>query len=125
MFFLKLVIRYLLILRQTYPAEPHVEDVGYYVLGGGDVDVWQRWNLPELGEAGPKLIYRALELYRKHPKSIIVFTGGSGDLRDAFNSNKSESALAQEFFFVQGINPTVDLEPDSNTAENAEPSLRS
>jgi uncharacterized SAM-binding protein YcdF (DUF218 family) len=78
-----------------------------------------------LGEAGDRYT-AALELYRKHPKSIIIFTGGSGNLRDAFNSNKSETALAQEFFFAQGIQPErLILETRSrNTAENAEFTLK-
>jgi uncharacterized SAM-binding protein YcdF (DUF218 family) len=106
----------------TYPAEPDVENVdGIIVLGGGgDVDVWRRWNLPELGEGGDRFT-AALKLYRKNPKSIIVFTGGSGHLRDAFSSKKSESGLAQEFFIEQGIQPDrLILEVNSrNTAENA------
>ncbi len=107
----------------TYPAEPDVKDVdGIIVLGGGgNLDVWQRWNLPELGEGGDRYT-AALELYRRHPKSIIVFTGGSGALREAFNSNKSESDLAREFFLAQGIQTEkLVLEARSrNTAENAE-----
>ena len=78
----------------TYPAEPDVEDVdGIIVLGGGgNVDVWQRWKLPELAEGGDRYT-AALKLYRQHSKSIIVFTGGSGALRDALNQKKSESEL--------------------------------
>ena len=55
----------------TYPAEPDVKDVdGIIVLGGGgNLDVWQRGS-PELGEEVTDI--PALELYRRHPKSIIV-----------------------------------------------------
>ncbi len=106
----------------TYPVKPEVEEVdGIIVLGGGgNVDVWDRWSLPELGEGADRYT-AALELYRQHPKSIIVFTGGSGDLRNALNSNKSESSLAREFFLAQGIQPErLVLEASSrNTAENA------
>ena len=111
----------------TYPAEPDVEDVdGIIVLGGGgNVAVWQRWSLPELGDGGDRYT-AALKLYRQHPKSIIVFTGGSGNLRDALNSNNSESDLAREFFLAQGIQPErLVLEASSrNTAENAKLTLK-
>ena len=111
----------------TFPAEPDINGVdGIIVLGGGgNVDVWQRWNLPELGEGGDRYT-AALKLYRDHPKSIIVFTGGSGNLRDAFNSSASESDLAREFFLAQGIQPErLVLETSSrNTAENAKFTLK-
>jgi uncharacterized SAM-binding protein YcdF (DUF218 family) len=57
---------------------------------------------------------------------MIVFTGGSGFLRAAINTEKSESDLAQEFFAAQGIEAArLVLEGQSrNIAENAALSLK-
>ena len=111
----------------TYPAEPDLNKVdGIIVLGGGgDVDVWRRWNIPELGEGGDRFT-AALKLYRQHPESIVIFTGGSGKLRDALSSSRSESDMARELFIVHGIPPeSLVLEPNSrNTAENAKYTMK-
>ena len=111
----------------TYPAKPTLDRVdGIIVLGGGgNLGEWRRWGQPELGEGGDRYT-SAIALSKQHPEAVIVFTGGSGALRDALNSEKSESDLAQEFFAAQGIQASrLILEGQSrNTAENAALTLK-
>jgi uncharacterized SAM-binding protein YcdF (DUF218 family) len=106
----------------TYPAKPTLDRVdGIIVLGGGgNLGEWRRWGQLELGEGADRYT-SALALSRQHPEAVIVFTGGSGALRDALELEKSESELAQEFFAAQGIQAgRLILEGQSrNTAENA------
>ena len=110
-------------IEQTYPANSAPERVdGMIVLGGGgDLNVSRRWGRPELGEGGDRYV-AALALARKYPEAVIVFTGGSGALRDALSTAKSESDLAREFFAAHGIlEPRLLIEGQSrNTAENAQ-----
>lgn len=111
----------------TYPVKPTLERVdGIIVLGGGgSLGEWRRWGQPELGEGGDRYT-AALALARQHPEAVIVFTGGSGNLRDTLNPENSESDLAQEFFTDQGIRAArLVLEYHSrNTAENAKFTLK-
>ena len=110
-------------IEKTYPANPDLERVdGIVVLGdGGDLDVSRRWGQPELGEGGDRYT-AALALARQYPVAVILFTGGSGALRDALSMAKSESDLAREFFAAHGIlEPRLTIEGQSrNTAENAQ-----
>ena len=48
----------------------------------------------ELSEGGDRYT-TALVLAKRHPEAVVVFTGGSGALRDALGTEKSESELAQ------------------------------
>lgn len=86
-------------IEQTYSANSAPERVdGIIVLGcGGDLYVSRRWGRPELSEGGDRYV-ATLALARKYPEAVIVFTGGSGALRDALSTAKSESDLAREFF---------------------------
>jgi uncharacterized SAM-binding protein YcdF (DUF218 family) len=110
-------------IEQIYPANPDLDHVdGIVVLGGGgDLDVSRRWGQPELSEGGDRYA-AALALARQYPKAVIVFTGGSGALRDALSTVKSESDLARDFFAAHGIlEPHLIVEGRSrNTAENAQ-----
>ena len=110
-------------IEQTYAANSAPERVdGIIVLGGGgDLNVSRRWGRPELSEGGDRYV-AALALARKFPEAVIVFTGGSGALRDALSTAKSESDLAREFFAAHGIlEPRLLIEGQSrNTAENAQ-----
>lgn len=110
-------------IEQTYPANSAPERVdGIIVLGGsGDLNVSRRWGRPELGEGGDRYV-AALALALKYPEALIVFTGGSGALRDAPSTAKSESDLAWEFFAAHGIlEPRLLIEGQSrNKAENAQ-----
>jgi uncharacterized SAM-binding protein YcdF (DUF218 family) len=108
---------------QTYSANSAPERVdGVIVLGGGgDLNVSRRWGRPELHEGGDRYV-AALALARKYPEAVIVFTGGSGALRDGLSTTKSESDLARELFAAHGIlEPRLLIEGESrNTAENAQ-----
>jgi uncharacterized SAM-binding protein YcdF (DUF218 family) len=110
-------------IEQTYPANSAPERVdGIIVLGGGgDLNVSRRWGRPELGEGGDRYV-AALAMALKYPEALIVFTGGSGALRNALSTAKSESDLAREFFAAHGIlEPRLLIEGQSrNTAENAQ-----
>ena len=101
-------------IEKTYPANPDLERVdGIVVLGGGgDLDVSRRWGQPELGEGGDRYT-AALALSRQYPAAVIVFTGGSGALRDALSMAESESDPAREFFAAHGI-----LEPRRPLKDN-------
>ncbi|MDG1183353.1 MAG: YdcF family protein [Tateyamaria sp.] len=113
-------------IEQTYPAKPTLGHVnGIIVLGGGgDLDVFSRWGQPELSEGGDRYT-AALALAKRHPEALIIFTGGSGALREVLGTEKSESDLAQTFFAAHGISePRLIIEGQSrNTAENAEMSF--
>lgn len=108
---------------QTYSANSAPKRVdGIIVLGGGgDLNVSRRWGRPELSEGGDRYV-ATLALARKYPEAVIVFTGGSGALRDALSTAKSESDLAREFFAAHDIlEPRLLIEGQSrNTAENAQ-----
>jgi uncharacterized SAM-binding protein YcdF (DUF218 family) len=83
--------------------------------------VFRRWGHPELSDGGDRYT-AALALAKRHPEAVVVFTGGSGALRDALGTEKSESNLAQAFFVEHGIpEPRLIIERHSrNTAENAQ-----
>ena len=68
----------------------------------------------------------ALALARRFPGAQVLFTGGSGALRDAAGAATSEAYIAERFFLDQGIAPKrLLLESQSrNTAENARLSLK-
>ena len=91
------------------------------MLGGGE-EAWlsARWDQVVFGE-GAERFTAALALARVHPQARIVFTGGSGALRDVGRSDGSSAAVAKRFFTEQGIDPArLSVESASrNTAENA------
>jgi uncharacterized SAM-binding protein YcdF (DUF218 family) len=109
-------------LERTYPTEPRVYKVaGIVVLGGGENAIQSDvWSQPNTGDAGDRFI-TALSLAHKHPKSIVLFTGGSGRLL----GGSSGAEIAQDIFIGAGLNKSrLILEGSSrNTAENATMSL--
>ncbi len=110
-------------IERTYPANPTLDKIdGIIILGGGgDLDVFRRWGHPELSEGADRFT-AALALAKRHPEAVVVFTGGSGALRDVLDTEKSEGDLAKAFFAAQGISvPRLIIEAESrNTAENAQ-----
>ena len=113
-------------IESTYQTNPELDQVNGIIMlgGGGNREISQHWGQPELGEGGDR--YTAtLALARQYPEAIIVFTGGSGALRDALNTEISEGDLARKFFHAQGISEQrLIIEKQSrNTAENAKLSL--
>lgn len=109
-------------IERTYPAQPPLGRVdGIIVLGGGeDARAGAYWGQMQINEAGDRYT-AALALARQFPKARVLFTGGSGELRDLGGAATSEADMAGRFFRDQGIAPDrLLLEGDSrNTAENA------
>lgn len=113
-------------IERTYPAEPALDQVdGIIVLGGGeDAHASAFWGQMQLNEGGERYT-AALALARRFPQARLVFTGGSGALRDLAGVEASEADMAGRFFREQGVAPErLLLEGQSrNTAENARLSL--
>ena len=113
-------------IERTYPADPALGQVdGIIVLGGGeDARASAFWGQIQLNEGGERYT-AALALARRFPEARILFTGGSGALRDLAGTETSEAAMAGRFFRDQGASPErMLLEGQSrNTAENARLSL--
>ena len=109
-----------------YPANPILEAVdGIIVLGGGeDARASAYWGQVQLKE-GAERFTAAVELARSFPEAQVLFTGGSGALRDVVGTATSEASIAERFFLAQGIAPErLLLESQSrNTTENARLSL--
>jgi uncharacterized SAM-binding protein YcdF (DUF218 family) len=94
---------------------------GIIVLGGAeDARKSALWGQPLLNEAGERYM-AALALARRFPHARVLFTGGSGDLRDIGKADQSEAKIAEQLFEEQGLDPKrLILERASrNTAENA------
>lgn len=110
-------------IERTYPAQPALDHVdGIIVLGGGeDPRASAFWGQIQLNEAAERYT-AALALARRFPEARLLFTGGSGALRDVAGAEVSEAALAERFFLDLGIaGERLLLEGRSrNTAENAE-----
>ena len=109
-------------IERTYPAEPSLGQVdGIIVLGGGeDARASAYWGQMQLNEGGERYT-AALALARRFPQARVLFTGGSGALRDLAGNQASEAEMAERFFREQGIaRERLLLEGQSrNTAENA------
>jgi len=109
-------------IERRYPANPNLEAVdGIIVLGGGeDARASAYWGQMQLNEGGERFT-ATLALARRFPEAQVLFTGGSGALRDVAGATTSEAAMAERFFLVQGVAPDrLLLEGQSrNTAENA------
>lgn len=109
-------------IERTYPAEPSLGKVdGIIVLGGGeDARASAYWGQMQLNEGGERYT-AALALARRFPQARVLFTGGSGALRDLAGNQASEAEMAERFFREQGIaQERLLLEGQSrNTAENA------
>jgi len=113
-------------IERTYPAQPSLGQIdGIIVLGGGeDARASVYWNQMQLNEGGERYT-AALALAQQFPEARVLFTGGSGALRDLAGASTSEADMAGQFFRDQGIAPDrLLLEGQSrNTAENARLSL--
>jgi len=114
-------------IERRYPAHPDLDAIeGIIVLGGGEnARASTFWGQVQLNE-GAERYTAALALARRFPEAQVLFTGGSGALRDAAGATVSEAAIAERFFLEQGISPERLLleEQSRNTAENARLSLK-
>ena len=113
-------------LERAYPAEPPLDRVdGIIVLGGStDLSASLYWGQPQSTEAGER-ITAAVALARRFPQARIVFTGGSGRLRDLRGPVLSEASVARALFVSLGLDgDRITFEDRArNTAENARLSL--
>ena len=117
-----------LLLRQienTYPTMPELSEVnGIIVLGGGeDLRISKYRGRMEFNEGGDRFA-AAIALSRRFPNAQLMFTGGSGALRDVGGVEQSEASITsftEQFFIDQGIPKSrLILENRSrNTTENA------
>ena len=113
-------------IERTYPANPPLSQVdGIIVLGGGEnARASAYWDQMQFNEGGDRFA-AGIALARQFPDAQLLFTGGSGALRDLGGTAVSEASIAERFFLDQGIDPDrLLLEGRSrNTAENASLSL--
>ncbi|SFQ62812.1 Uncharacterized SAM-binding protein YcdF, DUF218 family [Roseivivax halotolerans] len=105
-----------------HAAEPRLDDVqGIILLGGGeDARASAFWGQLQRNEGGERYT-AALALARLYPEARLLFTGGSGALRDAGGTDVTEAAMAEWFFLRQGLAAERMLfeSRSRNTAENA------
>ena len=102
---------------RTEPA--HID--GIVVLGGvEDQRATAAWREPQLNEAAERLT-AAAALVIAHPEARLVFSGGSGRLRNTVLGQPKIPSVAVDFFVSLGIDPDrITWEDQSrNTAENA------
>jgi uncharacterized SAM-binding protein YcdF (DUF218 family) len=109
-------------LEASYPVNPALSRVdGIIVLGGGEAArISEFWGQPQLNDGGDRYT-AALALARQFPDAQLLFTGGSGALRDLADGGSVEAEMAGAFFLDQGVaSGRLLLEGKSrNTAENA------
>ena len=94
---------------------------GIVVLGGvEDQRATAAWGEPQLNEAAERLT-AAAAIAIAHPEARLVFSGGSGRLRNTVLGQPEIPSVAVDFFVSMGIDPTrITWEDQSrNTAENA------
>lgn len=106
-------------LERRYPARPETAAVdGIIVLGGAEAP--PHAGSLNLNEAGERFT-EAARLARRHPGARLLFTGGSGALRDLALARARPREALRGFFTERGIAADrLILETASrNTAENA------
>ena len=109
-------------LEAEFPPRAAPEQIdGVVVLGGvEDQRATAVWGEPQLNEAAERLT-AAAALAITHPEARLVFSGGSGRLRNTVLGQPEIPSVAMDFFVSMGIDPTrITWEDQSrNTAENA------
>ncbi|MFU8865538.1 MAG: YdcF family protein [Rhodobacterales bacterium] len=107
-------------LETRHPVAPYTPAIdGIVVLGGGeDAERSALWGQVQLGEGAERLT-EGLRLARLHPEAQLVFTGGSGALRDALGGGQSGADVAETFWTEQGLTDATLERVSRNTAENA------
>lgn len=105
-----------------YPARPEVSaPTGILILGGGeDGRPAGRWGGAQTNAAGERFT-AAMALARRFPEARVVFTGGSGAVRDLGAHSQAQAGIAEELLLSLGLAPDrLTLETRArNTAENA------
>lgn len=106
-------------LEQRFPPLPAPEKVDGIVVLGGALDLPNTTDLrqPALNGAAERMT-AAVALMRRYPGARLLFTGGSGLLR---NHGYSEAQVARALFESLGVDPARTLYEDQsrNTWENA------
>lgn len=111
--------------REFLPPAAHERIDGIVVLGGvEDPRASAYWRQPQFNQAGERLT-GAAALALQHPEARVVFSGGSGRLRDIGANDTGLSPVAINVLTSLGIAPDrIIWEANSrNTAENARFSL--
>lgn len=109
-------------LEAEFPPRAAPEQIdGIVVLGGvEDQRATAAWRDPQLNEAAERLTVAAA-LAIAYPEARLVFSGGSGRLRNTVLGQPEMPSVAVDFFVSLGIDPDrITWEDQSrNTAENA------
>lgn len=109
-------------LETEFPPRAAPEQIdGIVVLGGvEDQRATAAWGDPQLNEAAERLT-AAAALAIAHSEARLVFSGGSGRLRNTVLGQPDIPSVAVDFFVSLGIDPDrINWEGQSrNTAENA------
>lgn len=103
------------------PRTTSAQIEGIVVLGGvEDQRATAAWGDPQLNEAAERLT-AAAALAIAHPEARLVFSGGSGRLRNTVLGQPDIPSIAVDFFVSMGIDPgRITWEDQSrNTTENA------
>jgi len=110
------------LLESRCPTSPSLTQInGVIILGGAEEARRTTYrDQVQLNEAGERFT-AALALARRFPDARIIFTGGSGALKNAVGDGTDGASVAKQFFSEQGIPASrLILETASrNTAENA------
>lgn len=106
-----------------FPPRPAPAQIdGIVVLGGvEDQRATAAWGDPQLNAAAERLT-AAAALAIAHPEARLVFSGGSGRLRDTVLGQPEIPSIAVDFFVSLGVDPDRIIWEDQsrNTAENAQ-----
>ena len=87
------------------PRVAPVQIDGIVVLGGvEDQRATAAWGQPQFNEAAERLT-AAAALAIQHPNARLVFSGGSGRLRDTVVGRPAIPSVAVDFFVSLGIDP--------------------
>ncbi len=114
-------------LEADYPPRAIPAQVdGIVILGGSeDTSTTRHWGQAQLNEAAERLTAGAV-LARHYPNARIVFSGGSGRLRDLLPGHAALADVSGELLSSLGVAPSrlVWEQQSRNTAENARYSLQ-
>ncbi len=110
-------------LEARYPPAPAISGQvdGIVVLGGAEsIALTRLWGPVQLNDAAERMT-ETLVLARAYPQARVVFTGGSGALRNAFETRPARGQPVARLFADLGLERgRLTLETASrNTAENA------
>jgi len=113
-------------LESRYPAAPPLTEIAGIIVLGGSEETGRSalWGQSSLNDGSERLT-AAYTLAMAHPDARLIYTGGSGALRDLAGAEVTEAAVARAFLIDLGL-PADRIEVDAasrNTAENARLSL--